>query len=53
MGRKKRWTEEMQARFVEGTFARIAGMLATDEDRTDFVRGAVERELARRSRIRR
>jgi len=43
----------MQARFVEGTFARIAGMLATDEDRTDFVRGAVERELARRSRIRR
>lgn len=50
MGRKKRWTEEMQARFVEGTFARIAGTLATDEDRTDFVRGAFERALARRSR---
>lgn len=43
----------MQARFVEGTFARIAATLATDEAHTDFVRGAVERELARRSRLRR
>lgn len=47
-GRQKRWSEDMQARFPEGTFARIAAVLADGEDRTDFVREAVERELARR-----
>lgn len=50
MGRIKRWAEDMQARFPEGTFARIEGVLAENEDRTDFVRGAVERELKRRER---
>jgi hypothetical protein len=44
----------MQARFPEGTFERIAAVLRTDgetaEDRTDFVREAVERELKRRER---
>lgn len=48
MGRRKRWTEEMQARFEEGTFARIAAVLTSGEDRTDFVRVAVENELGRR-----
>ena len=38
----------MQARFAEGTFARIARLKHTDEDRTDFVRVAVEAELTRR-----
>jgi hypothetical protein len=38
----------MQARFPEGTFRRIAGVLKETEDRTDFVREAVERELERR-----
>jgi hypothetical protein len=51
-GRKKRWNEDMQARFPEGTFARIAGVVEKDEDRTDFVRKAVERELARRESAR-
>ena len=50
MGRKKRWAEDMQARFLEGTFARIAPLLGKDEDRTDFVRDAVEREIKRRAR---
>ena len=49
MGRKKRWAEDMQARFVGGTFDRIARALEEGEDRTDFVRKAVERELARRA----
>ncbi|WP_375283421.1 hypothetical protein [Sphingobium yanoikuyae] len=40
----------MQARFAEGTFDRIAAVLVGDEDRTDFVREAVERELKRRER---
>jgi hypothetical protein len=50
MGRKKRWAEDMQARFPEGTFARIGDVLRDREDRTDFVREAVERELKRRQR---
>jgi hypothetical protein len=50
MGRKKRWSEDMQARFPEGTFDRIEACLADGEDRTDFIREAVERELRRRER---
>lgn len=50
VGRKKRWAEDMQARFAEGTFARISEVLGDGEDRTDFVREAVERELDRREK---
>jgi hypothetical protein len=50
MGRKKRWAEDMQARFPEGTFDRIQAVLGEGEDRTDFIREAVERELKRRKR---
>jgi hypothetical protein len=50
MGRTKRWAEDMQARFPRGTFARITAVLREDEDRTEFVREAVERELKRRER---
>jgi hypothetical protein len=38
----------MSARFKSGTFARIEKVLGEIEDRTDFVRAAVERELKRR-----
>ena len=51
MGRHRLWTEDMQARFPEGTFDRIEKVLAEGEDRTDFVRAAVERELGRRAAI--
>jgi hypothetical protein len=50
VGRKKRWSEDMVARFPEGTFARIDAVREEGEDRTDFVREAVERELKRRER---
>lgn len=50
MGRAKRWAEDMQARFPPGTFDRIQAVLDEGEDRTDFVRDAVERELKRRER---
>lgn len=50
MGRKKLWSEDMQARFPEGTFDRIAAVLDEGEARMDFVREAVERELRRRER---
>ena len=44
------WAEDMQARFPEGTFDRIEAVLDEEEDRTEFVRRAVERELKRRER---
>lgn len=50
MGRKKLWSEDMQARFPQGTFERIDAVLADGEERTSFVREAVERELKRRER---
>lgn len=50
VGRKKQWSEDMQARFPDGTFERIAAVLNEGEDRTDFVREAVEKELKRRER---
>jgi hypothetical protein len=45
---KQKWFESMVARFPQGTFARVAAVLSATEDRTDFVREAVERELQRR-----
>ncbi len=46
----KRFLEHMVARLPAGTFARIAAVLRTEEDRADFVRHAVEHELRRRER---
>ena len=48
MGRHKQWAEDMVARFPKGTFKQIEAKLEEGEDRTDFVREAVERELERR-----
>jgi hypothetical protein len=48
MGRKKRWHDLMGAKFPAGTFDRIAALLGEKEDRTEFVRQAVEREIERR-----
>lgn len=50
VGRRKQWSEDMQARFKAGTFDRIARTLTDGEDRTDFVRAAVEAELKRREK---
>lgn len=50
MGRPPLWSQNMQARFPAGTFERIEKALREDEDRTDFVREAVQRELERRER---
>jgi hypothetical protein len=46
----RKFIEMMVARFPAGTFDRIAEVLGPDEDRADFVRAAVERELKRRER---
>jgi len=53
VARRKRWSEDMVARFTAGTFARIEAVLHKDEDRTDFVREAVERKIKRRENRRR
>jgi hypothetical protein len=50
VGRPRLWSENMQARFPDGTFARIAAALKEGEDRTDFIRAAVEAELKRREK---
>lgn len=51
MGRKKLWDEIMRAPFQKGTFDRIAAVLKATEDRTQFVRTAVENELKRREAL--
>ena len=50
MGRKKRWPERVGAKFATGTLDRIAAALADGEERTAFIREAVERELERREK---
>lgn len=50
VGRKKEFTERILAPFRDGTLARIAAVLEGEEDRTAFIRDAVERELKRRER---
>lgn len=48
VGRTRINGEQTPARFPEGTLARIDEVLAPKENRSDFIREAVERELARR-----
>jgi hypothetical protein len=52
MGRKRINEEKANARFPAGTLARIDAVLKDDERLADFLRRAVERELARRERDR-
>jgi hypothetical protein len=51
MGTVSRFTEKMLARFRAGTFERIAAVLQADEDRAEFVRLAVEREIEVRENV--
>lgn len=44
------WTEDMVARFPDGTFKRMDAVRVEGEDRTDFVRTSVEKELKKRER---
>lgn len=46
--RKKKYPEKMTAAFPKGTFRLIERVIGKVEDRTDFVRMAVEREITRR-----
>lgn len=48
MGRKLKFPEKAVGAFPSGTFAAIERVRADTEDRTDFIRLAVERELERR-----
>lgn len=50
VGRTKEFTERILQPFRDGTLARIAAALEEGEERTAFIREAVERELKRRER---
>lgn len=48
VGRRMEYPDKCVAPFPANTFARIAKVLADDEDRTSFMREAVEKLLAER-----
>jgi len=48
MGRKLRWPERVMAKLAAGTLERIAAVLEKGEERTAFLRDAIEREIERR-----
>jgi len=48
MGRKLRWPERVMAKLAAGTLERIAAVLEKGEERTAFLREAIEREIERR-----
>ena len=50
MARMLRYVEKMLARFPAGTLDRIDAVREPLEDRAEFVRAAIERELQRRER---
>lgn len=50
VGRKKINAEQTPARFGAGTLKRIDAVLGEKENRSDFIRRAVERELQLRER---
>jgi hypothetical protein len=49
-GRKMKFPEKMVTPFPPGTISRMDAVIGDTEDRTDLVRDAVEKELARRER---
>ena len=51
MPRQKKYPEQTLIRLAEGSFEKIKGLLLPTEDRTDFFREAVEREIKRRERL--
>lgn len=48
MGRPKQFDERIQLTLVEGTTARIDALLQDSEYRLDFIRTAIEVEIAKR-----
>jgi hypothetical protein len=50
MGRKLRWPERVMAKLAAGTLARISIVLEKGEERTAFLREAIDREIERRER---
>jgi hypothetical protein len=49
MARQKKFSEQMMTIFPPNTFAVIARLAEDGEDRSTFIRSAVEREIALRS----
>lgn len=53
VGRPRINGEQTPARFPDGTLARIDAVLAEGEKRSDFIREAVDQELAKREKVKR
>lgn len=53
VGRRKEWPEEIRLSLAGGTLDRIAAVLGDGEPRLDLIREAIDREIARRQRIKR
>jgi hypothetical protein len=53
MGRKKEIDTKVLATLHEGTLERIAAVLEGDENRTTFIRTAIETEIRKRERAKR
>ena len=51
MGRTKLWHEHVNLTLPEGAKARMDAALEPGEDRLSLIREAIERELARRARL--
>jgi len=51
MGRPKQFDERIQLTLVEGTTGRIDALLEDGEYRLDFIRTAIEAEVAKRSEV--
>ncbi|MDG3444591.1 hypothetical protein [Nitrospirillum amazonense] len=50
MGRRKLWTERLTITLPEGVKEGIDALLVPSETRLDFIRTAIDREMARRLR---
>lgn len=50
MGRKKLWTERIQLPLAEGTTEKIDSLLRDGEVRLDFIREAIDKEIAAREK---
>jgi hypothetical protein len=50
MGRKKLWTERIQLPLAEGTTDKIDSLLREGEVRLDFIREAIDKEIAAREK---
>ena len=53
MGRPKLWSETILVRLPKGMKDRMAAALTENEDKSAFIRAAIDKEIARRAKAKR